>query len=131
MESVCNGGQKRFAYLVVDLGPWAVDPCSGAPVGGLEKGCQVGPASCSASGVGFFSFLPAPSESCRFSPLVGGNTPPGQNTRQHVRRLLYVRHHGDTTHSEFLTIYKSLNSTCRCLTRVLADSYMSPSTFRA
>lgn len=59
-------------------------------MGGLERGCQVGLASCSASGVGSFSFLPAPFESCRFSLQVGGNILPGQNTGQQVRILLYT-----------------------------------------
>lgn len=95
--NLCVSEVKQFAYLVVDLGPWVVDPgpwvvdpCSGAPVGGLERGCQVGLASCSASGVWSFSFLPTPFESCRFSLQVGGNTPPGQNTRQKGRLLLYI-----------------------------------------
>lgn len=50
-------------------------------MGGLARGSQVGLASCPVSGVGSFSFLPAPFESCRFSLQEGGNTPPGQNTR--------------------------------------------------
>lgn len=61
-----------------------VDPCLGAPVGGPGTGCQVGLASCPASEVGSFSFLPAPFESCRFSLPGGDNIHPGQKTRQKV-----------------------------------------------
>lgn len=82
--------EVKTAYLVVELDPRVVDPCSVAPVGGLGRGCQVGLASCPASGVGSFSFLPAPSESCRFSLPEDDNTRPGQITRQKVRILLYI-----------------------------------------
>lgn len=59
-------------------------------MGDLERGCQVGLASCSAFEVGSSSFLLAPFESCRFSLQVNGNTPPGQNTGQKERILLYI-----------------------------------------
>lgn len=71
-----------FAYLGVALGPWAAAPCSEAPVGGLGRQCQVGLASCPASGVVSSSFPPVPFESCRFSLPAGGNTPPGRDARQ-------------------------------------------------
>lgn len=65
-----------FAYLEVVQGPWAAAPCSEAPVGCQGSRCQVGLASCPASGAVTSSFPPAPFESCRFSLPTGDNTPP-------------------------------------------------------
>lgn len=63
-----------FTHLEVARGPWAAGP--GSEVGCQGSRCQVGLASCPASGVSTSSFPPAPSESCRFSLPAGGNTPP-------------------------------------------------------
>lgn len=82
-----------FTHLEVAQGPWAAGP--GSEVGCRESRCQVGLASCPASGVSTSSFPPAPSESCRFSLPAGGNTPPegawqGEKTEE---TLKYLMHH--------------------------------------
>lgn len=71
-----------FAYLEVAQEPWAAVPCWAAPEGGLERLCQVVPASCPASGVVSSSFPPAPFGSCRSSLPTGGNTPPNREVTQ-------------------------------------------------
>lgn len=143
LRDVCEGDKNsRFTYLEVAPGSWAAAPCWEAPVGGLGKLCQVVPASCPASGVSSFSFPPAPFGSCRSSLPEGGSTPPRRDVtrgREDVTGYIATLHKTNTC---FFLISSSLNwklvvpqylTLCVCwfLTLLLADSYMSPSTFRA
>lgn len=103
-------------------------------MGGQGSRCQFGLASCPASGVSTSSSPPAPSESCRFSLPAGGNTPPGRRGggERGVRgaETLQTSHSGRNG-GPALGVFKVRRRVRGCLTLVFADSYMSPSTFRA
>jgi len=75
--NVCFCTHRRvFTYLGFAQGPWAAVPCWEAPAGGLGRVCQVGRASCPASGAVSFSFPQAPFGFCRSFLPADGSIPP-------------------------------------------------------